>query len=260
MGTLPYFGQVSAPAKVDPTTCLQPNALVGDYAYSEATIFRTNFIQNLLATHNYGLTPPMRLSLISTTPRPHANFWQTLRKVAAGLVAFVPAARVLATDIDQVVEKFVKGRVLEATPQLMVVETPERGDIVALLSRTTIIWDDGLAKDIPIESDDVVTAWVSPRGRGVCEVKRLWVNWVSLQSRVMNLRGDQTGATFEHHTPDRAPLVVVIDPRTLLVTHELSAAFAHSTGLLTEGAVVQLIGRRLREGSVLATTVSLPER
>lgn len=202
----------------------------------------------------------MRLNLIATMPSPSTSFWQTVRKVAAGLVAFVPAARVLATDINQVVEKFVKGRVLEATPQLLVVETPERGEMILLLSPTTTIWDAGLARDIPIESGDGITAWVSPRRRGVCEANRLWVNWVSLQGRVTNLRGDQTGATFEHHTLGRGPLIVAVHPHTQLVTPELSLAFAHSTGILAEGALVQLIGRRLKDGSVLATTVSLPNR
>jgi hypothetical protein len=202
----------------------------------------------------------MHLSLISRVSKPHANFWQAVRKIALGLVAFVPAARVLAADINQVVEKFVKGRVLEATPQLMVVETPEWGEIVMLLSPTTTIWDDGLAKDIPIEIGDMITAWVSTRRRGVCEVERLWVNWFNLQSRALNLRGDQTGATFEHHPLNREAFIVRVDPRTLMVTRDLSVAFAHDASLLTEGEEVQLIGRRLKDGSVLATTVSLPKR
>ena len=175
-------------------------------------------------------------------------------KIALGLVAFIPAARTLATMPSQVIDKFVQGHVVLVNQNQLVVETKTRGEFIIQISPQTELLDRRFVQDIPIATNDAILAWIAPRGDRFGEAEKLWVNWVHLEGQVTNLSATQC----ELHSTD-ASVTIVLDPRTVLSNRTQRATIAENILSLKEGERIVVSGRRVANGSVIAVDISPSE-
>jgi len=181
-----------------------------------------------------------------------------LRKVALGLVAFVPAARALTTTVESLAEKLVRGRIVAVLPDSLIVATIDRGEIILQLRPETQIWEGRFVKDIAPAIGEEITGWVRPTLTKMYLAERLWINWATVQGRVTSVCAAGVGLLLECRQPDSRTTLVRVDPQTQITTATHNADFEQWHATLSEGERVQLIGRRLADGSLLAVTLSLP--
>lgn len=206
-------------------------------------------------------------------------------KMIFGLVAFAPAIRNLAAQdsdrsdnfspkykLDQdhsgilppppppgaslVVEQFAAGNAVEVTPDRIVISTPDRGDVILHLSPNTESWEGRYVGDIPIVIGDDIRAWGPLRTETEHDVEKIWANLVNLRGTISDVVNEPGGLHFHHRDPRQGTHLVKLEPRTLIaVTDGPKIAFRDKGIHLREGQPVQVIGRKLRDGTVLATDV-----
>lgn len=136
----------------------------------------------------------------------------------------------------------VSGRVVSVAPDQIVVRTADQGCATLPLSLYEI-WENLWVKDIPIEIGDDVTE--ADPGHGV---PRLYVNIVNLQGVVSNTR-QEAGATFFDVWSEGS--------RNSVNSVRVEPQARVSGSGPRENQSVRVIGRGLKDGSVLATTVFL---
>ena len=134
----------------------------------------------------------------------------------------------------------VSGRVVSVAPDQIVVMTADQRCVAIPLSLYEI-WDNLWVREIPIEVGDDVTE--ADPGHGT---PRLCVNIVNLQGTVSNMRQEADAMLFDVRSegPRNRVNSVRVEPRA-----RVSGSGAR------ESQSVRVIGRRLKGGSVLATTV-----
>lgn len=185
------------------------------------------------------------------------GLWLAARKVAAGLIAFIPAARALATSAPDVIQKLVKGRVIEARPDLLVVETSDRGELIL---KIPVGHADPTRRPFhgpPIETGDNLVAWVGPRRGGAYAVEQLWVNWTTLKGTVVELHQNHGLNLLVEAGPLAGTSVTVrIDSATTITTTQEAAAAGQRLAPAL-GQTIQVAGRTLKDGSVLAAQLYL---
>lgn len=157
-----------------------------------------------------------------------------------------------------VVESFATGHAVQVGPDVILIETSERGKVALHLSPTTDIWESRWVKSIPIEVGDHIMAWGARRTDRAHDVEKLWVNLVNLQGTVSNVKKEMAGLTFHHHDSRQGAHIVKIDQRTLVALRDSpKVTFASRPVDLAEGQFSQVIGRKVKDDSVLATDVYL---
>lgn len=218
---------------------------------------------------------------------------RTITRFVLGLVAFVPAARSLGLGPNKdvtpaalaqprppqppgppppppppppvgaslVVERFASGSVMEVNDKRILLTNPTRGTLVLHLSRTTAVWKGGWDSGRPIEVGDQVAAWGEPRAGGTeYDVEKMWVNIVNLQGRISNVRQGPSGPQFRLQDRYLGPQQVAMQSTTLINRPDgRETPFGADLVAPRDGQFLQVIGLRLKDGSVQATRVFLDE-
>ncbi len=144
---------------------------------------------------------------------------------------------------DDSMYSYVSGRVVLIAPDHIVVQTADKGDVV-LYPAYYKVWNDLWVKDIPIEIGDEITAADTPTGGPV-----LYVNIVNLIGTISNVRREGDLLLFEmeyevRYTGKRSSNTIKVEQR----------ASVSGSGP-REGQGGQVVGRRLKDGTVLGVTV-----
>jgi hypothetical protein len=143
------------------------------------------------------------------------------------------------------IENFVSGPALSVSEDEIVVRVYERGEVALHLTPTTRIWNDLWVKDVPIEEGDWITAWGPRLADGSHDVELLYANIVNLQGVVLEVRHDEDAVRLTHVDARQGQHEIVI-----------YAERALGAGVeLRDGDRLQVVGRKLGDGSVLATTL-----
>lgn len=112
--------------------------------------------------------------------------------------------------------------------------------------------------DIPVEVGDRVLALGVRRPDGSLDVEKLWVNPVNLMGPIEAV--SREGAGWRLRVKDRylGSVEVRVDPRTEIGTGPgLVAPLAQRPVQWSVGQHIQVVGRRLRDGTVLAATLDM---
>lgn len=191
---------------------------------------------------------------------------RTFVKVAAGLIAFVPAAQVLALSPGSAraasvprsgaerIENYLGGYASKVAPDNIQLRTYE-GDYTLHLSGTTEIWKGKYDRSAVIEVGDRIEAWGQPRLGGHLDVERMWVNIVNLIGQISDIRQGPGVVYLTHQDRFRGPMSVVVDNSTLVPATAGEAPFAADRIALPEGRRLQIIGLLLKDGTVRATRI-----
>lgn len=147
------------------------------------------------------------------------------------------------------------GTVIDVRPDRILVQTAYHGNVTLHLSPETKIWDGLWLNSIPTESGDDVTATVRRRADGSLYVEQLYINIVNLYGSISNLEKTPEGLQFRMQQYSRS-VTVEIDRRTGVLNEKgRTVAFGDQPVDLRNGQTVRVIGRRLRDGSVVAATL-----
>ena len=142
------------------------------------------------------------------------------------------------------VENYVAGPAMSVSLEEIVVAAFERGEVLLRLSPSTQAWDGLWVKDIPIDPGDWIAAWGERQADGSHDVEKLYVNIVNLQGIISNVEDGGDVIWFRHQDARQGAHEVKVDLRMVRIHRELQ-----------EGGRMQVIGRKLKDGSVVATTL-----
>ena len=135
-------------------------------------------------------------------------------------------------------------------------QTPDRGVVTLYLLPETDIWEGRWVKDIPMRAGDQVVAWGHRRPDGSLEVTKLWVNIVNLMGPIADLQKEGNNLRLRIRDRRRGWRGVLITPQTFIVLSALPRmTFADNPVDFKAGQFLQIIGRELQDGLVLATDV-----
>lgn len=189
-------------------------------------------MQAIASTLRFGSSNPS--TQVQTTPRPEPS----------------PPTPGASESKRTPVSGYVSGRAVSVASDHVVVKTASQGD-VALNLAPFRIWDDLWVKEIPIEVGDDITAFDPRDGR----MPVLYVNIVNLIGTVSNIRReagilffDLRGGPVGAHQ-DTAYAVKVEQRARVAEPAQEGGPWPQ------ENQRSQVIGRRLKDGSILATTV-----
>lgn len=155
------------------------------------------------------------------------------------------------------VENFVSGEVMKLSPDEIVVKKQDRAIVVLHLSPKTDVWSGLWVKSIPIQVGDQIYADVKRRTDGSFDIQKMWVNIVNLVGNISSVEKKTPGLQINLENPSLGSVVVKIDPRTLVNRQGKETPYSVTPIELHEGEVVRIIGRRLRDGSAIATKLIL---
>lgn len=177
-------------------------------------------------------------------------------RVAAGLVAFVPAARALAAAPTPVrgrrEPRYVRGNVLKATAGQVQLLSPW-GQVTLLLSPTSQIWKGAWDRAAPIAIADEIKAWGQPQADATFAVERMWVNIVNLIGPISGATPIAGGVRVQQQDRHTGLHTVTIDARTMVEQDGRDRAYSSEVVQLREGQRWQTIGLQVANGSVQAT-------
>lgn len=151
------------------------------------------------------------------------------------------------------VENFLSGQVVKVTPGHILLKQQARGIIVLHLLPTTKVWEGLWVRSIPIAVGDQIDARVKRRDDGVFDVQKMWVNIISLEGNILSVEKKADGLQFSLLNQFVGTVIVKIEPRTEVTLQGKEATFSNSLIESREGKLVRIVGRRLRNGSVIAT-------
>jgi len=126
-------------------------------------------------------------------------------------------------------------------------------------AQLTIIWD-GVSwiADIPTEKGDFITASGTWNTDGSFTAETLYINIVNLQGKVTNFIHDNESASFVIVRPRDEINRVIISPSTEIYAREEKSTYREDPAVAQNGAYVEVIGRRLKDGSILAANINIP--
>ncbi len=190
-----------------------------------------------------------------------------LLKVGAGLVAFVPAARLLAAGPNErtpapaspaqgpkPIANHVGGTVEKIAPNLLAVKA-YNGTFTLRLSTTSEVWKGKYDRNAIIDVGDRVEAWGQPQPGNNLDVERMWVNIVNLVGPISNIADNASTVALTCRDRHRGSLKVTIDQETLIPNGTQEVRYTQGVLSLQEGKQLQIIGLKLKDGSVRATRV-----
>lgn len=157
---------------------------------------------------------------------------------------------------DAVNNGYQSGVVVEATPGGMLIKTSDRGNVVLRLSHATEVWEGLWVGGIPVGAGDRVIAWGRRQADGSLDVAKLWVNIVNLIGPISKTEKGAGGPRLHVRDRHMGSMIVRIDQRTAVPGRNgQRAPFGSEPVDLLQGQRVQVIGRQLGDGSVLATNL-----
>ncbi len=151
------------------------------------------------------------------------------------------------------VEDFLSGQVVKVTPGHILLKQQAGSIIVLHLLPTTNVWGGLWVKSIPIAVGDRIDARVKRRNNGVFDVQKMWVNIVSLEGDILSVQKKADGFQLSLLNRFVGTVIVKIEPRTEVTRQGKEVTFSNSLIELRTGKLVRIVGRRLRNGSVIAT-------
>lgn len=203
-----------------------------------------------------------------------------LQRVGSGLIAFVPAASILADVTEghasggaqladsapekpdeppQVVifENYAEGVIRELDGRHVIVETRRLGDVTLRLTPETKVWKGDYNGTFPMAVGDHVDAWGQPhRGGKVIDVEKMWLNIVNLRGPIVNVEPVEGGLQLSHIDTRIGEHLIKLDGRTAVMLPEGEEKnFDPHIMHLTKGQGIQVIGLRLDDDTVLATRI-----
>ncbi len=130
---------------------------------------------------------------------------------------------------------------------------------VAITAHT--VFDEGKwVREFPIEIGDEAIVWGSPRPDGSFEADQIWINVANIVGTISGLMVPTAPEVLRLKIADRykGDTVVRIDPRTQASIRG-GSRFPFDSDLITvkKGEVAQAIGRRMKDGSVLAVNFDM---
>ncbi|MFN8453206.1 MAG: hypothetical protein U0401_00805 [Anaerolineae bacterium] len=144
-------------------------------------------------------------------------------KVLSGLVAFVPAAKILAapegvqsTDPSLEIENYAGGKALKVDSDKIVIDMFERGDVTLYISPKTIIWKGDWNGGLPIEVGDYINAWGGPRDKQSLDVEKMWVNIINLRGTASDLKNEANSLRLRLSDSSLGEYSIEINQKTLI--------------------------------------------
>lgn len=197
-------------------------------------------------------------------------------KVAAGLVAFVPAARALAQDnplrpvIVENVQQFISPEQIAESEKLIASKCGE-GDLISVskeslairesngntlnlvLNSSSRIWKGGWEDGDPLEAGDKIFAW-GERTEQSLVVEQVYANIVNLQGKYLGTDKSTPSEVVVTHSDFNAGIASVqLNTKTEIIDSETDKLLPIDSLKLKENQFMQVVGLRLRDGSVRAT-------
>lgn len=174
-------------------------------------------------------------------------------KLAAGLVAFIPALKYLVVDrvradvtvpeID--VTKFRSGRVSSIQEGRLIAED---GSVITLDS-TTSIWKKSWSDPLAAELGDDFVAWGQPNADGTFAPEKIYFNIFTVYGKVSELTMADQAATFDL-IGGREGASISAFRETLVASSDSEATFDPSSPAFNEGDTIQVVGIRTTDGLV----------
>lgn len=155
---------------------------------------------------------------------------------------------------------FVEGRVKKVDlPGFWIETNPQHEEVLVEISDQTIQWD-GITwiAEIPVEIGDFVTASGTWNPDQSFAAIKLYVNIVNLRGKVGQVVDQSELATFEMMGLNQKVEQISLAPQTILYEGETQSKFQDSHHLPRTGDQVQVIGRRLKDGTVIAVNIYIP--
>jgi Domain of unknown function (DUF5666) len=155
---------------------------------------------------------------------------------------------------------FQEGRVVKLDGKTIRIATANE-EVDLELSSSTVVWDGIIwVANIPTEAGDFVTAWGVWNPDHSFAVQKLYVNIVNLQGRASNVsRGTGSGSFVIVDQYGKTQRVIVAASSEIYEGGAGSGSrYGEKPVLPQNGEDVQVIGREMKDGSVLAVNLSLP--
>ena len=154
---------------------------------------------------------------------------------------------------------FQEGRVVNLDGKTIQIATANE-EVDLELSSSTVIWD-GIAwvANIPTEKGDFVTAWGAWNPDHSFAVQKLYINIVNLQGRASNvLQGTGSGSFVIADQYGKTQQVIVAASTEIFEGSAGSGSgYLERPVLPQNGENVQVLGREMKDGSVLAVNLTL---
>lgn len=198
-------------------------------------------------------------------------------KVLVGLFAFIPTIKVLAdlndeeqldlklTDepplphpppdaVSVAIENYSSGNAIELSAEKILIQTFE-GDVMLHISPKTEVWEGLWVKEIPIEIGSHIIAWGERQGDGSLLVEKMWVDIVNLLGSILDITEDQDSLqiVIDEKRSGSEIKVVVNERFATSEDGQHKVQFGSEPIVIYKGQIVQVIGRRFEDGTVLAT-------
>ncbi|HEX2036052.1 MAG TPA: DUF5666 domain-containing protein [Chloroflexota bacterium] len=203
------------------------------------------------------------------------TFLRTVAKVGLGLFAFIPAARALTEGRGTPaappalagparrfeIPNYVAGRVTAVSPRALKVQTHQREVTLELPTEMQEFWKGAFAPQAePLEVGDFVDVWGEPNhDRSVYLVQRLYANIVNRIGTISGVHTQEEATRLAHFDRRMKPAdqtaTVTVDRRTLVDLGQDERTYDSRVLRLREGQWLQVIGLRLRDGSIRATRI-----
>jgi len=154
-------------------------------------------------------------------------------------------------------EKIIDGTVVEVKEDCIVVNNSVRGLVTLHISPETRIWKGRWDNNLPIEVGDFFYGYGEPNeDRTVYEMEQMEINIVNLHGAVVGVEKVSGGLNLHlEEAYEDKPYLVHITSETLVSKEEQEVPFAEARLDLKAGDGVQIIGLKLRDGSVIAIRV-----
>ena len=154
-------------------------------------------------------------------------------------------------------EKIVEGIVTDVKGSTIVISTPDRGLVTLLLLPKTRIWKGKWDSAMPIEIGDDIIGYGEPSKDGtVFEMEQLEINVVNLRGGITKVTPTAEGLAIEMLESRSEQIEIVhIDAETMVTAEDGSYPFGERAVEFKVDDGVQIIGVRLKDGTVLASTI-----
>lgn len=154
----------------------------------------------------------------------------------------------------------IAGKVQEMGVSEIIILSPENQNIHLHIPDQSRIWD-GIewVAEIPIEvGDDVVATGVWEENSSVFIVQSLYINIVQLRGVAGEI--DKENLQLKLDDPRQGVRTVIIDARTevYLLHDNRQGAYQELQVLPETGEYIEVIGRQLKDGTVLSVNITIP--
>ena len=154
-------------------------------------------------------------------------------------------------------EKILKGEVIEVRGDEVIVDSTKHGMVTLLISPKTQIWKGKWDNMLPIEIGDFFYGYGEPNeDNTVFKMEQMEINIVNLRGGITNVTSVAEGVDIEMlESRSEKTEIVHINAETMVSTANGQYPFGETVVEFKVAEGVQIIGVRLKDGTVLATTI-----